>query len=243
VIDFGACDQSHAKECPAAYERVLRLVKPKRDKQTKQVHESRFWVHWDRRVESFERVSNCDSVFVRSIVSNLHILAPVSLDWLLSKDLAIFGTDRLEHFAVLQSAVHELWARRFSTTMKADMRYSISGAFNNFPWPNDLAGLEKAGQRFLSSRQALMESHGWTLRQAHGALNDPSVDEKDVQDFRAAVCELDGAACRAYGMDGLALGHDFRLAEWLPIPEVRFVCSPEARGEILTELLRRTARR
>ena len=237
AIDFGDCEQSRAMKYGAAYERIVRLVKPKRDKQTQQVHESRFWVHWDRRVESFERLSRNETVFVRSIVSNLHIVAPARLDWLLSKDLAIFGTSRVEHFAVLQSTVHELWARRFSTTMKADMRYSISGAFNNFPWPKDVRDLKNAGQRYLDTRRVLMEANGWTLRQVHGAVNDESVVDEKVQSFRAAIVDLDASVCLAYGMDEVALEHDFRLAEWLPIPEVRFVCSPEARGAILTALL------
>ena len=70
--------------------------------------------------------------------------------------LAIFSFSNLSPFAVLQSRVHEVWARFFSSSMKDDLRYTPSDCLETFPFPARLRDrsepLEAAGQTYNDHR-------------------------------------------------------------------------------------------
>ena len=53
-----------------------------------------------------------------------------------SHALNVFAlSDLLPRFALLQSRVHEIWARFFASSMKDDLRYTPSDCFETFPFP------------------------------------------------------------------------------------------------------------
>ncbi|MCG7980269.1 MAG: hypothetical protein N0E58_19330 [Candidatus Thiodiazotropha endolucinida] len=241
AIDFGDMNEDDAKRYEAIYKHLERLVKPVRTKATGQIHEPRFWIHWDRRTESFEELKDANRIFVKAIVSNYHIVTEAEREWILSKEVAVYGASGFCDHAVLQSNIHELWARRFSTTMKNDMRYSISSGFSNFRFPeyNDETryNLENAGLNFHTLRKNYCISEGKTLRQAHSDINNPQASSKDIDKLRYAFSELEYSVLNAYDWNDIDLGIDFNEAVWLPEPETRYTISATARAEILQRLL------
>ena len=53
--------------------------------------------------------------------------------------LFVYVNDRFWRFAILQSNLHNEWARKYSGALKQDLRYSPSNCFVNFPFPQDLS--------------------------------------------------------------------------------------------------------
>ena len=75
--------------------------------------------------------------------------------------LKIFTTDRWDLYAVVQSNLHEVWARKYSGALKQDLRYSPSKCFDTFPLPGGLwqtanTTLADIGERYHEHRRALM---------------------------------------------------------------------------------------
>ena len=59
-------------------------------------------------------------------------------DYVFSDALYVFTTDRWDIFAVVQSTLHEVWARKYSGSLKQDLRYSPTKCFNTFAFPAGL---------------------------------------------------------------------------------------------------------
>ena len=72
--------------------------------------------------------------------------------------LYVFTTDRWDLYAVVQSTLHEVWARKYSGALKQDLRYSPSDCFETFPFPAGLwqaanPQLAEAGERYHEHRR------------------------------------------------------------------------------------------
>jgi hypothetical protein len=78
-----------------------------------------------------------------------------------SEAVKIVATDRWDHFAVVQSTVHEVWARKYSGSLETRLRYSPSDCFETFAFPGDLwrtpsAALAALGESYHEHRRQLM---------------------------------------------------------------------------------------
>ena len=55
-----------------------------------------------------------------------------------SDALVVFALSTYSHFVVLQSAIHDSWAWKYSSTLgDTTLRYGASDCFDTFPFPTD----------------------------------------------------------------------------------------------------------
>jgi hypothetical protein len=175
--------------------------------------------------------------------------------------LFVFTTDRWDNYAVVQSALHEVWARKYSGALKQDLRYSPSNCFETFPFPGDVWQtasplLVLAGERYHEHRRILMRDLWLGLTGIYNLFHardlSPELVAKvskkpadvasagfdSLLELRRLHVALDNAVRDAYGWTDLNLGHDFVEVETLPENDrVRYTISPAARKEVLKRLL------
>jgi len=101
--------------------------------------------------------------------------------------------------AILTSTVHGDWARGRSSTMRADIRYTPSSAFETFPWPADPSegqrrSVAEAGSAVLDRRSELCRAEEYGLT---GLYN--LVDEGAFSDLVTLHRRLDRVVSEAYG--------------------------------------------
>ncbi len=164
-------------------------------------------------------------------------------------------------YAVVQSTLHEVWARKYSGALETRLRYSPSDCFETFPFPEGLwqtasPELADLGERYHEHRRALMHQLWLGLTDIYNLFHTrdltpervAKVSKKSPEEAEAGLCgiielrrlhvELDTAIRDAYGWHDLNLGHDFHEVETLPENDrVRYTLSPEARKEVLKRLL------
>jgi hypothetical protein len=110
-------------------------------------------------------------------------------------------------FAVLQSRVHEVWARFFASSMKDDLRYTPSDCFETFPFPPNLeanAALETAGQEYYEFRAALMIRNNEGLTKTYNRFHDREERSPDILRLRELHAAMDRTVLEAYGWHDLA---------------------------------------
>lgn len=238
-IDFGGLDFEGAKTYAHVFEHVTETVKPERDKLKGQIHESRYWIHWDRREEFFELLKKKQFCFGRSRVSNLHLVEKIDNAWIPSDAVVIFSTDEYSVFGILQSVFHQVWAERFSTTMKNDLRYSISDSFDNFPLPgrDALNAIEDKARFFYFNRRKVLEEKGLSLRDLQKLVDDRSCEDEMVKEFRSSIVSHNKLVAKVYGFGDLDLEFDFRNAGWLPHNPFSYTIKMATRDEIIKRLL------
>ena len=185
----------------------------------------------------------------------------VPTNYVFTDALYIFTTDRWDLYAVVQSTLHEVWARKYSGALKQDLRYSPSNCFETFSFPEGIwqtanPKLVEIGERYHEHRCALMLRLWLGLTNIYNLfhirdltpaivakVSKKSQDEAEdgyrgILELRRLHRELDLAIRDAYGWSDLDLGHDFHEVETLPENDrVRYTISPTARKEVLRRLL------
>jgi hypothetical protein len=124
--------------------------------------------------------------------------------------LYVFPLDAFTAFAVLQSRIHERWARLLSSSLEDRLRYSASDCFETFPFPTPdpravLPAVEAAGERFYATRAAFMVETQQGLTKTYNALKDPENADARVLELRALHEAVDRAVLEAYGWSDLAV--------------------------------------
>src|SRR5207249_152506 len=97
-----------------------------------------------------------------------------------SNNIYVFTTDRWELYAVAQSTLHEVWARKYSMSLKQDLQYSPANCFTTFPFPEELwvaanAALSAIGETYHEHRRALMRDLWLGLTGLYNLFHDPNL--------------------------------------------------------------------
>jgi hypothetical protein len=131
-----------------------------------------------------------------------------------SHKLVVFPLDSFAAFALLQSRIHDLWARMFSSTMKDDLNYAPADCFETFPFPPDWTtspALEAAGQAYYDFRAALMVRNNQGLTATYNRFHDPDETDPDIIELRRLHAAMDRAVLDAYGWTDIPTDCEFRL--------------------------------
>jgi hypothetical protein len=127
-------------------------------------------------------------------------LAPTSS--VFSHSLVVIADSRYSCFAVLQSRVHEIWARLMASSIKDDLRYTPSDCFETFPFPANYEisrELESAGRNYYEFRRFLTASNKQGLTTIYNRFHDKVEQSADFKRLRALHHSMDRAVLDAYG--------------------------------------------
>jgi hypothetical protein len=233
VINFCEWPLERSEEYPECLRIVREKVKPERDRNRYSSHARQRWWQFERvRSELYSSIADLDSVLVRARVAERHAVVLVRSRQVLHEKLVVFASDSYALFALLQSSIHEWWAREYKTTLRTDMMYTPSKCFETFPCPCDLLRLEKHGERYHSLRADVMLGRTVGLTELYNLFQQPKCRDSEIQRLRDLHIEIDFAVSKAYGWT-FDLGHGFHETK----QGVRFTISPQARAKVLDLLL------
>jgi hypothetical protein len=133
-------------------------------------------------------------------------------------------------FAILQSRIHEVWARSLSSTMKTDLNYTPSTCFETFPFPKLTPALQHTlmtiGEAFFLTRAELQRQRGLGLTKLWNLVLDPACEDADIQLLRSLKQDMDKAVLAAYGWEDMAIDDGKEL-----VKRLRTLNRRRARGE------------
>jgi hypothetical protein len=207
VIDFKEMTEAKARGWPRLWKRLEDQVKPERatkdaKKYPRMVHE--WWKFWNSRQELYETIRPLERCLVTGLVSRHLMFSFQPTDRVFSHKLGVFAIADHARFGVLQSRVHEAWARLLSSTFGgAALNYSPTDCFETFPFPRDLDALESVGERLYTARAAYMVDTDQGLTKTYNALEDPRCDDPRILELRDRHLEMDRAVLSAYGWSRL----------------------------------------
>lgn len=261
IVNFHNWNESRASTYEAPFRLVLENVKPERLLQADVNARTYWWRFLRPRIEMNTAIRSLDRCFISARTTKHHNFSATTTDQVFTDSLNVLTNDRWDLFAVIQSTLHEVWARKYSGALKQDLRYSPSKCFDTFPFPQGLwqaANPEIAalGERYHEHRRALMKSFWLGLTDIYNlfhtrdltptevarvckkSLPEAEAGYQGILELRRLHRELDISIRDAYGWTDLDLGHDFIEVETLPENDrVRYTISPAARKEVLKRLL------
>ena len=197
-----------AQDWPDLIDVVARLVKPTRDKDDRPARRKRWWRFGDRQPGLYRAIDGLPRVLAINCGACPHMafaFLPANMVYANTLDAVAFTA--FSEFATVQTAVHEIWARFFSSSMKDDLRYAPSDCFVTFPFPSDFetnATLEAAGQAYHDHRAQLMVARNEGLTKTYNRFHDPNEKSPDIVRLRELHDAMDRAVLTAYGWADLA---------------------------------------
>lgn len=164
----------------------------------------------------------------------------VSAKQIPSNGINVFAVDSFVDQAVLSSSLHQLWAIKYGSSLRTDIRYTPSAIFETFPRPKFAALLDEIGRTLDTERREIMLRRELGLTKLYNLVNDPEeTSDPDVLRLREIHAELDRTVMDAYGWSDVPLDHGFHTYRQM----TRWTVSPEARVEIFDRLLAENHRR
>lgn len=233
IIDFGERDLDQIHGCDQILDDIKKSVAYERRNQTRQVHESRPWLHWDKRTKFFKSARQQEHMLATVLHSSFFTIHVVPTKHFFAHGLELFLTDDLSILATLQSSFHEYWARLTSGSIGVTTRYTASKCLATFPFPliasKDASAVAK---EILELRNELMAA-GMSTNAAYARFHSPTDKTEKIDRLRRLHIDLDQAVCQSYGWSSLNFEHDYYETR----QGIRFTISEAARRQVLDRLL------
>lgn len=234
VIDFGEKDKYQIDGCDEIIKILSEKISHERRNQTKQVHESRPWLHWDKRTRFLETARQRSEFFALTIVSAYFVVHKVPTKNLYAHGVQLFDSDSLSDLAILQSSAHEYWARFNSGSLGQTLRYTASKCWATLPWPDRVSDetVEVANQ-LLNLRSELMARRGCGSNSIYDEFHNPTHHSPDIDQLRELHQLLDRKVMLDYGWSDI----DTKYQEISQGRAIRLSISEKSRRELIRRLI------
>lgn len=200
VINFAQMDLSEAERWPDLLDIVRERVKPERDLNPREARRKYWWRFGEVAPALYEAIRGFDRCLVTARVTKHLCFSFQHADRIFAESLNVFAIRGYEAFALLQSRVHEVWARLLSSSMETRLRYSVSDCFDTFAFPAaQLRGLEAIGEELYQVRAREMEASNGGLTSTYNRLRDPGCATPAAEELRQIHIVLDQAVLDSYG--------------------------------------------
>ncbi len=161
TIYFSDLSLAEAQKLPAALSWIERHVKPYRDTHPEPALRKAWWLYKRPTVTLYQRIRDLPRCFVIARTTKFLSVSALPTSYIFSEATKVLTCDRWDVFSLVQSTLHEVWARKYSGALKQDLRYSPSKCFDTFAFPGDLwrtpsAALAALGEGYHEHRRHLM---------------------------------------------------------------------------------------
>jgi methylase of polypeptide subunit release factors len=198
VIYFNEKNENEAKIFKKCFSILEQNVKPFRLTQDSAKYPRmviEWWKFWANRIELNKKIAHNSFVLVQTRVSKTHGFVFLDKNQIFSDSLVVFDFDNFIYFASLQCTMHELWAWKYSSTMKSDRRYSPTDCFENFPFPQNLVQqneqqLETIGEAYHEHRKQLMLGMQLGLTKTYNLFHSNAITAQSINDKEKQVASL-----------------------------------------------------
>ncbi len=198
IIDFANRPLEEARAWPRALKLVEEKVRPSRERNRDRGFRERWWQFGRARGEMRAAVSGLSRILVANRVGKRLFFAWAEPTWCPGDKVVVFRLDDDFSFGVLACSLHSAWAWALSSTLKADLNYTPTSAFETFPWPDPTAEQREAiaelARRLVARRREICAERQIGLTRLYN-----EVDDGAYRDLRELHSKLDEAVAAAYG--------------------------------------------
>ena len=222
VVNFGERTQ---EECWQEYPEMMKIlekkVKPKRFSsaaKSNTAHSRRamiWWQHYHHAKDLYAAIARCDRVLVTNAQASVqYTITFIERSSVFANSLNIFPLQKYSDLCILQSKIHEEFARFICSQLQDHLRYNPTDCFATFPFPASLLAkepeedstlmplrkaLDDTGERYYQFRADLMVANNEGLTTTYNRFHDPEEADSEIMELRRLHGEMDQAVLDAYG--------------------------------------------
>lgn len=212
---LGLVDPAYNKPVAADFPECLAIVrekvKPSRDELKRDNYRLKWWQFAERCPGLYKSIAGLSRVFAACKHSKFVILTAVPATMVFNEGTNVFATSSFAEFALYQSSIHEIWARKYGSTLETRFRYAHTDCVETFPRPNKplLQNCESIGEDFHQHRHACMRARGIGLTDLYNLFHSRDCSEPDIRELRELMQSLDRAILTTYQWQDIQLEYDF----------------------------------
>lgn len=242
-----------AADFPELLEILAKKVKPGREKKKRKQYRDLWWQFAEKQKSLYGSLGVGHFVKPKSsgvgqhqqrtfalcqaMVAKYLAISVVPTNVVFSHKLVVFTLDPHKWLSLLQSTIHEIWARKHGGTLETRMSYSPSDVLETFPFPRASENLEVKGKLYLKLRSTIAAEDQIGLTGVYNGFHSRAQNGLHYRQLREIHQSIDEAVVAAYGWSDLKLKHDFYNAAYLPDADrERFTVSDDVRVELLQRL-------
>lgn len=190
IINFFEWDLSKCENYTECFNIVKTKVLPERLKQNDKGAIEKWWQYLRPRTELYSKIKPLNKCIGIALTSKTLAFRFIPTDVVYTHAVGLFTKDDASFFCILQSVLHSVWAWKFGSTMKSDLRYTSSDIFETFPFPKIIdptieINLESVGQTYHSFRQELMINIQLGLTKVYNLFNVVSINTPEDYNINA----------------------------------------------------------
>lgn len=187
IINFFDWPIERAATYTESFLRIKELVKPFRDKNKRAVYREKWWIYGERRVGLYENLKKLSNCFVITATTKYLTLVKQETNKVFAKSLYVFTIDDFSTFSICQSSIHELWARKFSSTLADTLSYTPSTCFETFPFPtttsnNQVDKLRQIGEECHLFRKNMLLKQRQGLTKIYNAFHGKEITKELISE-------------------------------------------------------------
>ena len=208
VIDFTGKPLSEATRCEPLLSIVRERVLPSRQALRSTPVNDRlkeaWWLFWAPREGFMQKLASLPRFLATTVYTKHLAFSFQTAARCYNSKILLIAVAGYTGFGVLQSRIHETWARHASSTLGDTLNYAVSDALYTFAFPERepdarLAAVSKPAQELYDSRSTFMQTFGLGLTETYNALKDPANDDPRIVELRRLHEQVDRTVLDAYG--------------------------------------------
>lgn len=222
-----------ARDYPICFRIVLSLVKPERAKGNRAARRDRWWIFAERAPGLQAALAESTSAVAICRVTEYLVPSMSGDDLVASEACVLFPTNDPTDILILHSDIHEVWARKQSSSLETRLRYSPSDCFENFPLPHDRSRLEPLVEPFLAYRNGLCRARNIGLTDLYNLYHAENCADPEILELRRWHVRINRAVADSYNWGNLPLDYGHQQKRWGP----RWTLDDTTSREIIDRLL------
>ncbi len=199
IIDFGLRTLEEARKWPAALKIVEERVRPVRATNNRRLYREKWWIFAEPRPGMRDALASLHR-FISGVAQGKRIhFCWCEPNCCPSNLTNVFAFEDDYAMGILLSTIHHEWARAQSSTLRIDIRYTPTSAFETFPWPPSPSDgqrepIAELSRRIIERRQVICAEREIGLTRLYN-----EVDDGAYADLKKLHHDLDRAVAEAYG--------------------------------------------
>lgn len=219
VINFESMSLAEAERWPELVQILREAIYPHRSThKNPMIRAYPWWQHWNRRETLYNAIRSAPRVLLTNAQAAAHLCFSFYTGRaIFANSINVINLSDWASFALLQSRVHEVWARHLSSHLGDQIRYNPTTCFETYPRPTqNLERVSEIGKRYHDFREALMGDHQTRralmgddqlegLTETYNRFHQPTCELSGIMTLRDLHAELDRRVADAMGWSDLAL--------------------------------------
>ena len=246
VINFFDWPMRKAEGYALPFRTVKERVEPVRAKVNRKAHRDYWWHYGDKRPKLYEKLSHLQRCIVQTRHTKYLCPQMIPTGPIFSESTVVFPTDDFFIYGLLNSTIHEVWARETSGSIGVGLRYTPTDCFYTFSLPekNRQSEIRIVAEDFDGVRAHFREARGLSVNEMMDCIHNASDQSSDVTQLREQLVLLDRSVLEAFQWGAIDLDHGFHEVPYLSENDrIRFTISERARVEVLRSLAALNQRR